>query len=84
MSDETQPAEAPGGANVVPIVQTHVCSSCKQTIQTRLVYEGHGPTCMQPEVRFRRTEMRLYILERVIANMPGFSAQLVQDAEEGL
>lgn len=49
--------------NVTPIVPSHVCASCKATIETRNVYEGHGPTCMQPEVRIRRLERQVVELK---------------------
>lgn len=49
--------------NVTPITPSHTCASCKATIDTRDVYEGHGPTCMQPEVRIRRLERQVVELK---------------------
>jgi hypothetical protein len=54
--------------NVTPITPTHVCASCKATIDTRNVYEGHTDACMQPEVRMRRLE-RMTAEHRVVIDM---------------
>ena len=48
--------------DVTPITPSHVCASCKATISTMNVYEGHTDTCMQPEVRMRRLEWRVNYL----------------------
>jgi hypothetical protein len=66
--------------NVTPITPTHVCASCKATIDTRNVYEGHTDECRQPEVRFRRFE-RMTAEHRVVIDM--LSDILKKDVQNG-
>ena len=55
--------------NVTPIVPSHVCASCKATITTLDVYEGHMDSCMQPEIRMRRLEASVRELVDSIAQL---------------
>ncbi len=58
---------------VTPITPTHVCASCKATISTLDVYQGHTEACMQPEVRFRRMEARIAELQALAMEHWGVS-----------
>jgi hypothetical protein len=69
-------------SDVTPITPVHECASCKATIDTLRVYEGHAPTCMQPEIRMRRLEARVSELSRFCADLHEMLGKIVSALEE--
>jgi hypothetical protein len=57
VTDKETPSE------VSTLTTTHECPSCGAFIFNARRYEGHEPTCMQPELRMRRLEARVQASE---------------------
>lgn len=55
-------------SNVTPIARFHTCASCHLEIEhsARFTLEAHGEECMQPEIRMRRAEMRIFALVNAV------------------
>ena len=67
--------------DITPITPTHICASCKATISTLNIYEGHTDSCMQPKVRWRRIERMTAEHRVVIDMMSGLLKESVRNCE---
>jgi hypothetical protein len=54
--------------NVTPIAPMALCSSCGANVRhdDRFKLEAHNEGCMQPEIRFKRTERELAELKEIV------------------
>lgn len=62
MSDDERDA----AREVSTLATMHECASCHAFIFNAKKFEGHEPTCMQPEIRMRRLEARVARLEEQV------------------